>query len=200
MSVIDRVSGLVFSVLLLVAVALTPMTTFVPPSTDAIAFFEERSSGIVTGAYVAGFAAVALIWFATRLVGRISEAEGGTYRLSAVAFAGAVISAGALFIGYMYLAAGAARSGSAEGILGAHATAVLDLSSIMLGNVMTAGFALVVGAAAMVRSVLPRWLVWPTGLMAIGLLTPLQWAVGGLVLIWVPLVSWLMVEREAVYG
>lgn len=191
MAVIDRLSGLVFSVLLAAAVGLAPMTTFVPATAKAIEFFDNGTQ-ITAGAYLAGLAAVALIWFVSRLVERFAEAGGGGYRLGALAFAGALIAAGALIVAFMYLVTGAVRSGSAEGLQGANATAVLDFSSVLIGNVMAIGFALILGATALTRSVLPPWLLWPTAVLAIGLLTPWQWAVSGLVLIWVPLVSWKM--------
>lgn len=191
MAVIDRFSGFVFSALLLAAVGLVPMTTFVPATDNAIAFF-DKGTRITAGAYVAGLSAVALIWFVARLVERFTEAEGGSARLGVLALAGGIIAAGALIVAFMYLVTGAVRSGSAEGLHGANATAALDFSSVLVGNVMAIGFALILGSSALARSVLPQWLLWPTAVLAIGLLTPWQWAVSGLVLIWVPLVSWQM--------
>lgn len=94
-------SGVLFFVLLAAAIIIFPDET---PSADdsrakVVKFWLEHDSDAVTSSIIIALAAIPLVWFAGTLRAASRVAEGGEGRLSATAFAGAIILAAALVIG-----------------------------------------------------------------------------------------------------
>ena len=94
-------SGVLFFVLLAAAIIIFPDET---PSADdsrakVVKFWLEHDSDAVISSIVIALAAIPLVWFAGTLRAASRAAEGVEGRLSATAFAGAIILAAALVIG-----------------------------------------------------------------------------------------------------
>ena len=94
-------SGVLFFVLLAAAIIIFPDET---PSADdsrakVVKFWLEHDSDAVTSSIIIALAAIPLVWFAGTLRAASRATEGVEGRLSATAFAGAIILAAALVIG-----------------------------------------------------------------------------------------------------
>jgi hypothetical protein len=94
-------SGVLFVVLVVAAIVIFPDET---PSADdsrakVVKFWLEHDSDAVASSIVIALAAIPLVWFAGTLRAASRAAEGAEGRLSATAFAGAIILAAALVIG-----------------------------------------------------------------------------------------------------
>jgi hypothetical protein len=136
-----------------------------------------------------------MLWFAGSVYSALREREGGTGRLSMVAFGGGVASGVALAIGFSAILASGARAGAEGGITPAEAVTMYDLYSQILGGTFAISMAVFIGATAVVslRTLMfPKWFGWASALITFGLLTPYSYAVLALVLVWLLVVSvWL---------
>jgi hypothetical protein len=95
---LDAAAGIAFVVLLLIAAFLPGQP---PVATDSIpdirAFFKDERESLQAATFFTGLAVIAFLWFLGTLRGRLREAEGGSGRLTAVAFgSGLVVAATAL--------------------------------------------------------------------------------------------------------
>lgn len=181
-------SGVVFVLLLGVAALVVRNFTFMPPAERALEIFEDRWA-IVGGAYLGALSTFFLLWFAGSLRSFLIAAERGKSRLGSLAFGGGVFAAVAVALGFVLLAAGAERLAVGGGLSGDAATTILDLSGVLTGNAAPFGFAamLLATAIAVYRTrVMPVWVAWVSGLLAVGLLSPVNWAFLFAPLIWVP--------------
>lgn len=103
---LDAAAGIAFVVLFLIA-ALVPGQP--PVATDPIGdirdFFSDERESLQAATFFTGLAIIAFLWFLGTLRGRLRVAEGGTGRLTAVAFgSGLVVAATALVGQALYLA------------------------------------------------------------------------------------------------
>jgi hypothetical protein len=190
-------TGVVFVVLFAAGTVVINEYEFQPPAEEVKAIFEDGSSRIGWGSLIGVWSAAFLLWFAGSVRSSLRRVEGGTGRLSAVAFGGGIAAAGLLTVAYSALGAGASRGGDVDGIAAETATAFLDLSQWMFGGVAM-GFAVLIGATAVVSfrtGFLARWLVWSSAVIAVGLLTPYSFLVLGLVVPWVLIISILLYQR-----
>jgi hypothetical protein len=94
-------SGVLFFLMIVAAIIIFPEET---PSADdsrakVVKFWLEHDTDAVVSAIVFTLAAIPLVWFAGTLRAASRAAEGADGRLSATAFAGAIILAAALVIG-----------------------------------------------------------------------------------------------------
>jgi len=94
-------SGVLFFVLVVAAIVIFPDETPSPDDSRAkvVKFWLEHDSDATASAIVIALAAIPLVWFAGRLRAASRAAEGAEGRLSATAFAGAIILAAAILIG-----------------------------------------------------------------------------------------------------
>lgn len=94
-------SGVLFFLLIVAAIIIFPEET---PSADdsraeVVKFWLEHDTDAVASSIVLALAAIPLVWFAGTLRAASRAAEGAEGRLSATAFAGAIILAAAIAIG-----------------------------------------------------------------------------------------------------
>ncbi len=154
---------------------------------------------VYVGTLLAGFySVILLIWFAGSVFSALREREGGTGRLSTIAFGGGIISAIALALGYGVYRHAAARAGMPVGLSLEAATVMHDLYSVLLAGVLSLGLAAFIGATGIVSlrtQLFPRWLGWTSVVFGIGLLTPLHFIFEGLAIIWIVVVSILLYRR-----
>ncbi|WP_018349843.1 hypothetical protein [Longispora albida] len=177
-------AGVVFAVLVYVAFFVSGDTAGVDdPPEEIVRFWTEERTSQLTGSYLVGLGALALVWFAGSLRHTVSRAEGGDGRLAAIAFAGALIMATALLL----LASLAYAAADTAGKVTPEATQVLTvLGNELFYMLVGGGFLLLAasGLAILYTRVLPLWLGWVTLVLAASMLTPVAWIGFLLTMLW----------------
>ncbi len=171
------------------------------PSPDRVVdLLEGGPVQILIGAYISLVSVALLVWFTATLRSRLVVAEGGTGQFSAAALAGGVVAGASLAIGFAAIGQAALRAED-EAIDPQIATVLYDLYRAMLSGPVPIGFAVLIGATAVVsfRSELfPSWLAWASVVIAIGCVSPLLFIFALAALVWVFVVSiWLAVGDPA---
>jgi len=156
-------TGIVFVVLTVVAGATAGLGT-----QDAAVFFVESRDRVLASSYLFGLSMVFFMWFLGSLRSNLRRAEGGSGRLSAVAFGGGLLTVAALFISGALnaaLAAGIAER-SDPGI-----TRALYALSVRTVDLIGFWLAVLTGAAGLVMlrsATFPSWLGWFGAVVAVG--------------------------------
>ncbi|MCJ7534508.1 MAG: hypothetical protein MUO57_03125, partial [Anaerolineales bacterium] len=123
------------------------------------------------------------------------EHEGGSGRLSTVAFGGGVAASIAIGISFIAIFAAGLRAGTPGGITPVGAIKMFDFWSQLTGQLFSIFMAIFIGATAVVSlrtGLFPTWFGWVSVLVAVGLLTPFAYAVLAFALVWLLVVSiWL---------
>jgi hypothetical protein len=171
------------------------------PSPDQVVnLLEDGPVQILIGAYISLVSVVLLLLFAATLRSRLRVAEGGTGQFSAAAMAGGVVAAASMSVGFASIGQAALRAED-EAIDPLIATVLYDLYRAMLSGGVPIGFAVLIGATAIVSfrgELLPSWLAWTSVVIAVGAATPLLALFAFVALIWVFVVSiWLSVGDPA---
>ncbi|MCZ6461605.1 MAG: hypothetical protein O6705_05145, partial [Actinobacteria bacterium] len=143
-------TGVVFVVLLVAGVVVINNYDYLPPAAEIESFYVDSSTAISVGAFLALLSVFFFLWFLGSVRSTLRVAEGGTGRLSAVAFGGGVAAAAAMIVGYSATLAAAQRAGTTGGIGADAATSLHDLASVLVGNTAPIAFAVLVAAAALV--------------------------------------------------
>ncbi len=154
-------SGIVFVALIIAGFAVFGTPPKADEPIDKITtFFTVHRSRMLLGWSMVGLAVVFFFWFLGSLRSALARAEGGTGRLSSVAFASGVAKAG------LFLAVGAVLGTLVYRVAGEGNAAVIralfDLQ-IFLGLVSQVPLAVLMIAASVVMirtSSAPRWLGW----------------------------------------
>jgi hypothetical protein len=192
---IAPLSGAALVLLLIVGAGLLGVYDYLPSADRLVEIFSGNSTRIIVVGYLGLFSAVFLMWFSRSVYAALSEHEGGSKRLSMIAFGGGVASSIALGLGFTSILAMGARVGAVGGISPAEAVTQYDLYGTILGQMAAFTFAVLIGATAAVSlrtSMFPNWFGWVSLLIALGLVTPLGYFFLALVLIWLVGVSiWL---------
>jgi hypothetical protein len=116
------------------------------PATEVHAFYLDEQDGIRTSLLFTIAALFFFIWFLGSLRSALREAEGGTGRVSSIAFAGGLVSAGALFTLITLIAGAAFRP---EEAIPEVTTALNDLA-VVSGAPALAGLTALFAASAKV--------------------------------------------------
>ena len=139
------------------------------------------------------------LWFVGSLRSFLRPAEGGTGRLSAVAFGGGV-AAGALYLARFTMSVAAAfRADEPGGIGDQAATTLFDLGRLLFTAAVPMALAVLLVATAIVgfrTAMLPTWLAWVTVVIAVGQLS-VGWIVHYVFLAWVLFMSVFLYLRGA---
>lgn len=140
------------------------------PPAVILSYFGEQDT-VILGSFLLTLAALAFLWFAGSLRAVLRRKEGGEGRLSAIAFGGAMVA------GVFMLAMPAANLVGA--LLAEQLSAAQAQTFYFLGDVFlypaAMGAAVFVGATALVAlrtAALPRWVKWPSAVLALWLLVP----------------------------
>ncbi len=178
--------------LILFGAAATPLASmeYLPTAEQSLTFLIEKETALVVSSYLFGLASVALVWVTSRLRSHIGDSEGA----GTAAVTGAGLAAVAMLVGPFIAIPQAARAAAGE-LDAMLATVSIDLLSVGLGNVAAYGFALIavgLGFAGMRSGRLPRWIVVSGFALAAVLLTPIQWAAGLIVPIWLVATAFLV--------
>lgn len=154
-------------------------------------YYADDNSKVTAAAWVGMIGTAALIWFLGELWARLRSAEGGNGRLSGIAFGGGLVAAAMFLLVDMVNLAGAIRADEDGKIDPGVAATLYDVSGL---SIAAAAFALSVlafatAAVAFRTGVLPRWLAWLSLPFGVALLTPINWIVVLVGLLWVLAVS-----------
>jgi hypothetical protein len=188
-------AGLVFVVLIILGTVLVGSFDYLPPADEIVDLLSNNSLRVSAGGYFGGISAFFLIWFAGSVRSALREREGGTERLTSLAFGGGVASGVSVATVFAIMLIAAQRAGAPGGIGTDGAVALFDLWSGLGGLVIPVAFAVFVGATAVATlrtAVLPAWFGWLSAVVALGLLSPVGYLFAVLALAWVVVVSlWL---------
>lgn len=191
-------SGLAFVVLFGAGVVIMGYYDFMPEPDQIVGFYSESPARLMTGAYVGMLASVFLLWFAGSLRRSIRSRAEGTERLAVIASGGAVFAAVMVVLGLVAISYPAERVMIHGSIDPGAATALFDLSSGLLGSALAIGLAAAVGGYGLAQlrdEKTPAWLAWTNLVLALGLVSPVNWAVIALGILWLPVVSVSMYRR-----
>lgn len=181
-------TGAVFAVLAVLAAVLVNNYSYLPPEREIQTFFIDNSTTVQVAGYLGALSAAFLIWFAGRVRSGLRPIEGGTGRLSAVAFGGGAVAGGLIAVAFAILIAGAARGGAEAGINGATAAAIYDIYGSIVGLAVPMTFGVFIGATTLVairEKMWPAWLAWASAIIAVGSLSPLSYVFVGFDVLWV---------------
>jgi hypothetical protein len=182
-------TGVVFFVLLISLFILGGSQPGVSKSTaDVVKFWRDHRTREMVGAVLGGLAVVFFLWWAGSLRAALRAAEGGEGRLSAVAFAGAIVFAtgGAIASVIQFTAADAVNH--------VPPTVTQTLSVLNQDDFIPfiAGMVTLLLATAVVtfrHGVLPKWLAWAAIVLVIVGFTPIGFVTFLGSLVWVLVVS-----------
>jgi hypothetical protein len=199
---IAPLSGVAFFVLFLGAALLVNNYSYLPSGGELQSFFTDAAFRIQIAGYIGSVSGVLLIWFAGSVRSSLRPAEGGTGRLSAVAFGGGAVGGGLVAIAFSVLQVGGARGGNVAGIGVETATIIYDVYGAVVGVALPVALAALIGAAAVVAfrtRTWPSWLAWISAILAVGSISPVAYIFIGIDLLWTLYVGiWLFItERKA---
>jgi hypothetical protein len=191
-------SGLVFVALVVVSIIVTGFDSV--DSSDStqkvVDFWNENDKEQVAGAFLGALALVPFLWFLGSLRSALRAGEGGTGRLSAIAYAGGIV-----------LAAGGAADASLQFAVAESAddvpAGVTQTLSVLYSDfflVFPVGVGTLMIATALVilrTKVLPVWLGWVALLLGIVSLTPVGFFAFLVVLAWVVVVSVVLFQQQS---
>lgn len=188
-------SGVVSVLLFLIGAVVISNYDYLPPAEKVADYLNSNPSRVYTGAYLASISAFFLIWFAGSVRSALHEREGGTGRLSLIAFGGGVASAVALGIAFTSILSAGLRAGAPGGITPIGAVTMFDFWGQIAGQMFAISLAVMIGATAVLSirtDVFPAWFGWVSALVAFGLLTPFAYFLLAFAVIWLIVVSiWL---------
>ncbi|CAN5325583.1 hypothetical protein BH18ACT5_BH18ACT5_14440 [soil metagenome] len=193
-------AGLIFVVLFLGALS-DPVIDPVGDGAAVVAgqLLDNRGQGRLA-VYAGGLAALALVWFVGSLRSTLRRAEGGTGRLSAVAFGGGVMAGGTLLASTAFSSAALEFADYGDDPAGARLAAGFAEHLFYFTNF---GMALLVGATfvlALRHQAIPLWLAWVGavgGALSLVLIWPF-FVLGVIVfLFWVAALSIVLLRRVA---
>lgn len=183
-------TGVAFAVLWVTSSLLIGAFEFMPPADEIAGWLADHSIRVMTGSYVGLLAVAALLWFSGSMYSSIREIDDDTERLAFITGSGGVLAASTLAIGYLATFAAAERAWVHGAIDPDAAAGLMDLSSLIVGNGATIGFAAMIAAGSITAlrwQGAPRRTAIVSLILAAGLISPYSWAVVALVLIWVPM-------------
>jgi hypothetical protein len=138
-------SGIVAVILILVGfgIGASGFPDLDAPADDWLAFVTDNQSQIQLGATIAAIGVFFLIWFLGSLRSALRVAEGGTGRLSSIAYGGGLVAAAALTLTLAAFEAAAFRTDASADIV----RGLFDLSTVSAAPAMAGGTALFAATA-----------------------------------------------------
>jgi hypothetical protein len=193
-------TGALTAVLILAGAVTGVSLDYLPSADRAVEIYSDNPIRVVIDGYLGLLSAVTLIWFSGSVYSALREREGGTGRLSMVAFGGGVASAMAIGGAYTVKVAAATRAGAAGGLSPIAAVTSYDLYGAILGNLAAFTFAAFIGATAIISlrtAMFPRWSGWASAVLALGLLSPFGYLFVAFAMVWLVGMSISLYRRGA---
>lgn len=165
---------------------------------ETLAVYQDDDAAILAGGFITMLGTVFFLWFLGSLRTALMAAEGVGSHLTAIAFAGGIVTAVCLLLVPGPNIAGAINNDelTAEA---AQAMTVIDDAFFLGAELAAIVLVVATGLLALRTGVLPRWLAWFSFLIAVALvIVPIGWAalIFGLP-VWVLAVSILLFTRGA---
>jgi hypothetical protein len=162
---------------------------------EVIEYWSDNDSRQVAGALLGSLALVPFLWFLGSLRGALRVAEGGTGRLSAIAYAGGIVFVAFAAVDASLQFAVADSVGDVPpGVT--HAISAL-YGNFFLGFPVGVGTLLLASALAILRTrLMPAWIGWVALVLGIVSITPIGFFAFPLVMIWIVIVSWLLYQQQ----
>ena len=172
-----------------------------PPSDasgmSALHFFQDHTGRILLGTFLFLLGSLFFLWFLGLVRTRLVAAEGGTHRLSSIAFAAGVATAISLIF-YPSVHAAAAINNVHLSADAAQVYLGINTAFLYAAELSAVVFLLAVGLLSLSTRIFPAWLSWATLVLAFWLLIPpIGWA--GLLYafpLWLMAVSLLLWPRS----
>ncbi|MBW8011132.1 MAG: hypothetical protein FVQ83_07825 [Chloroflexi bacterium] len=181
--------------LMIVATVIFGAFDFLPSPERAVEIFGDNPMRSMTGGFLGLYSGILLIWFAGSVYSFFSRQESGDGRLSMIGFGGGVASGIAISAGFTAMQSAGMRASAVGGISPEAAVLLYDLFGFILGQMAAFMLAVFIGAAAIMAQLsnsLPKWMGWPSGVVAIGLISPIGYIVLVFAVVWLVAVSfWL---------
>ncbi len=196
-------TGVVSVALFIIGSVVISNYEYLPPAQKVADYLNDNPTRVSTGAYLSSISAFFMIWFAGSVHSALREREGGTGRLSMVAFGGGVVAAAAMGTSFTAILSAGLRAGAPGGITPIGAVTMFDFWGQVMGQMFAISLAVLIGATAVVSirtAVFPAWFGWASALVAIGLLTPFAYFVLAFAMVWLLVVSIWLYFRGASKG
>jgi hypothetical protein len=189
-------AGVVFVVLIVIAVIIGGESPDPDDSRRSVVeFWTDNDTEQIWSSAIGAWSSIFFVWFAGSLRSALREREGGSARLSALSFAGAIIAAGGL-LGLASLGFAAADT---AGDVPGDVTQTLSVLGSEFFFPVAAGYAiflLAAGILAVRTAVLPAWLAWSAIVVGVLCVTPVGFFALLVGLVWLLIVSVLLYRRE----
>jgi hypothetical protein len=190
-------SGLLFVVLVVISIIIGGFDSV--DSNDSVVkvvkFWHDNDSEQSASAIIGAVATIPFLWFLGSLRSAFSEAEGGTGRLSSIAYAGGIILAGFALID------GALQFATAESVGDVPPVATQTLSALY--NNFFFGFPVGIGTLLLASSLvilrfraMPAWMGWFAFILGIVSITPIGFFAFFVVFLWIAIASWLLFAQQ----
>jgi hypothetical protein len=190
-------SGLLFVALIVVSIVITGFDSV--DSNDSVVkvvkFWHDNDSEQMAGAIIGAVATLPFLWFLGSLRSAFREAEGGTGRLSSIAWAGGLILAGFALVDSSLQFATAESVGDVPPV----ATQTLNAlyNNFFFGFPAGVGALLLASSLVILRTrVLPAWVGWFAFVLGIISISPLGFFAFLVVLLWIAIVSWMLYAQQ----
>lgn len=145
---------------------------------QALAYFRDESGSLFFGFALFGFGVMAFVWFLGSLRSRLLDAEGGSGRLTAIAFAGGVgVAIGLLATWAPQLSAAIALDeNSPMGPEAAQALWLAGTGFFVVTELFAAVFLFAVGLVSFRHGAFPKWLAWAGVVLGVlAMILPIGW-------------------------
>jgi hypothetical protein len=190
-------SGLLFVALVVVSIIVTGFDSV--DSNDStqkvVDFWTENDGEQMAGAFIGALSLVPFLWFLGSLRSALRTGEGGTGRLSAIAYAGGIVLAsGAAVDASLQFAVAESAGDVPTGVT--HTLSVLYSNFFLVFPVGVGTLLLAAGLAILRTKVMPAWLGWVAFLLGIVSLTPAGFFAFLVVLVWVAVVSVVLFQQQ----
>jgi hypothetical protein len=190
-------SGLLAVALLVVSIVVTGFDSV--DSSDStqkvVDFWTDNDSQQVASAFIGALSLVPFLWFLGSLRSALRTAEGGTGRLSAIAYAGGIVLAAAAAVDASIQFAVAESVGDVPP--GVTQTLSVLYNDFFLGFPVGLGTLLLAASLVILRTkALPVWLGWVAFVLGIVSLTPIGFFAFLVVLAWIAVVSVVLFQQQ----
>ncbi len=190
-------SGLLFVALVVVSIIVAGFDDVASDDSTqtVVEFWADNDDQQIAGAFIGALSIVPFLWFLGSLRSALRTGEGGTGRLSAIAYAGGIVLAATAGVDASLQFAVADSVGDVPA--GVTQTLSVLYSSFFLGFPIGVGTLMLASSLVILRTkVLPAWLGWVAFVLGIVSLTPIGFFAFVLVLAWIAVVSVMLFQQQ----
>jgi hypothetical protein len=190
-------SGLLAVALLVASIIVTGFDSVDTDDTtrEVIEFWRDNDGEQVAGAFLSALSLVPFLWFLGSLRSALRAGEGGTGRLSAIAYAGGIVLAAVAAVDASIQFATAESVGDVPPLVTQSLSTLYN--DFFLGFPVGVGTFMLASSLVILRTgVLPIWLGWVAFALGIVSITPIGFFAFFLVLAWIAIVSVVLFQQQ----